>query len=558
MSKIKIEDLLVYYGKITQEQLNMTLKKNEYSRKNIIDLLIEEGYVTDDDVVEVLEWELGIPSIDLNEQTIDPNIVSMIPENMARRYEMIPVNKNGKYLYVAMVDPMDIYAIDDISLYTNCEIKPLITKRNSILHCIDKYYTEKQRKNILDEITEHLIYTDHKQALDEEVVEVASSPIIRLLDSIIEQAIEMRASDIHIEPFADKLRVRYRIDGDLREMMTLPKVVHPPLVTRIKIIGQMDIADKRIPQDGRIENIINEKKIDMRISTVPTIYGEKVVLRLLDRENFLLAKSEIGFTEKNYENFNKLIQQPFGMILITGPAGSGKTTTLYSILKELNKAEKNIITIEDPVEYKLEGINQIQINPKAGLTFASGLRSILRQDPDIIMIGEIRDSETAQIATRAAVTGHLVLSTLHTKDSPSSITRLIDMGVEPYLVSAAIVGVISQRLVKKLCDYCKEPYSASYSEKILLGLDPEEDVILFKAKGCNRCNNGYYGRIAVHEIMIINEEIRRIINAERGIDELRELAIKSGMSTIMDNSVELALKGISSLDEILRICFVLD
>lgn len=409
----------------------------------------------------------------------------------------------------------------------------------------------------LEEISGYFNVSDKGDVFQNNILEVSDSPIVKLLDLIIRQAIEIRASDIHIEPFEHYLRVRCRIDGDLKEIIKLPKAIHSPLITRIKIIGQMDIADKRIPQDGRVENRINNKAIDMRISTIPTIYGEKVVLRLLDRDNFFLTKSEIGFTEKNYERFNKLIQQPHGMILITGPAGSGKTTTLYAILEELNKIEKNIITIEDPVEYKIEGINQIQINPKAGLTFVNGLRSILRQDPDIIMIGEIRDSETAKIAIRAAVTGHLVLSTLHTKDSPSAITRLIDMGIEPYLVSAAIAGVVSQRLVKKLCNCCKVPYEANYSQKVLLGLNPQDEVILYKPKGCYKCENGYYGRTAVHEIMIVNEEIRKIINSEISIDELRRSAIENGMTTIMDNSIELALKGVTSLEEILKICFSL-
>jgi len=420
-----------------------------------------------------------------------------------------------------------------------------------------KYKENNEEAKILEEISEYLNNKDTRESFQSSILEVSNSPIVKLLDLLIKQAIKMRASDIHIEPFANNLRIRYRIDGDLKEISNLPKAAHSPLITRIKIIGNMDIADKRVPQDGRIENRIDDKIIDMRISTIPTIYGEKVVLRLLDRDNFLLTKSEIGFTDKNYESFNRLIHQPFGMILITGPAGSGKTTTLYAILEELNKIEKNIITIEDPVEYKLDGINQIQINPKAGLTYASGLRAILRQDPDIIMIGEIRDSETAKIAIRAAVTGHLVLTTLHTKDSSSAITRLIDMGIEPYLVSAAVAGVVSQRLVKKLCNHCKVPYEASYSEKVLLGLNPQKKIILYKPKGCHRCDSGYHGRTAVHEVMIVSEKIRKIINSGMSIDEIRKTAIEDGMTTIMDNSVELAIKGVSSLEEILKVCFSL-
>ncbi len=511
-----------------------------------------------EDQITQLKINKESSSINLNEYNIQPSIVSIIPESLARKYEVVAIDKKGNSLYVAMADPTNIYAIDDIRLYTNYEVKPVVSTRESILKTIDVFYTKKKDDKILEEISEYLYTETLRETIDENLLEDYDSPIVKLLNFIIQQAIEKRASDIHIEPFRDYLKIRYRIDGELREVMKLSKTTQTPLTTRVKIIGHMDIADKRIPQDGRIEYRVHGKIVDMRISTVPTIYGEKIVLRLLDRDNFLLTKAEIGFTEKNYENFNKLIQQPFGMILITGPAGSGKTTTLYAILEELNKVEKNIITIEDPVEYKLDGINQIQINPKAGLTFANGLRAILRQDPDIIMLGEIRDSETAKIAIRAAATGHLVLTTLHTKDSPSSIARLIDMGVEPYLVSAAVIGVVSQRLVKKLCNYCKVPYKATYSEKVLLGLNPEEEVVLFKPKGCFRCNEGYLDRIAVHEVMLINEEMRKIINGKKNVDALKKKAIENGMTTIMDNSVELALKGVTSLEEILKVCFILD
>jgi len=554
---MKLEELLVYYGKITQDDLNNVLKKRRNRSDNLIQILIDEGLITDNDIIEVLERKLGIPSVNLDEHALDPDIVNLIPENLARRYEIIAIDQKDGFLYVAMTDPLDIYAIDDVKLYTNCKIQPVISTRESILRSIDKLYKKQQMDIVSKEISEYYEINKNED-IDNQNSEVNRAPIVKLLNSIIQQAIEMRASDIHIEPFADYLRIRYRIDGDLKEIMRLSKSIHSPLITRIKIIGQMDIAEKRLPQDGRVENRISNKIIDMRISTMPTIYGEKVVLRLLDRENFLLTKSEIGFTEKNYECFNKLIHQPYGMILLTGPAGSGKTTTLYAIIRELNSIEKNIITIEDPVEYKLNGINQIQINPKAGLNFANGLRSILRQDPDIIMIGEIRDSETAQIAIRAAITGHLVLTTLHTNDCPSSITRLVDMGIEPYLVSSAVIGVISQRLVKRLCEYCKVAYEASYSEKILLGVDPDKEVVLYRAKGCSLCNNGYFGRIAVHEVMIVNEEMRKLINERVNTDELRKCAINSGMTTIMNNLIELVLKGVSSIEEILKVCFILE
>lgn len=557
-STLKLGELLLYYGKITREQLDNALKIQRKSRKKIEKILVEEGYVTEKDILEVLEFQLGYPHVDLNRFTINPKAISLIPESIVRRHDLIPIDIKDRYLVVAMSDPLNLIAIDDLKLYTEYEIMPMISTRNSIKKAIDKFYRDKTTENVLKEFVEAYDIDNSKEYDDEEQLEISNAPIVRLINYIIQQAVDMRASDIHIEPFTEEIRIRFRIDGDLQDIMKLSKNILSPLVTRIKIIGKMDIAEKRIPQDGRVEvNIKNNKTIDIRISSIPTVYGEKIVLRLLDRENFLMTKDELGFTQNNLESFNKLLKQPYGMLLITGPAGSGKTTTLYAILKELNCVEKNIITIEDPVEYKMEGINQMQINPKAGLTFASGLRSILRQDPDVIMVGEIRDTETVQIAVRAAITGHLVLSTLHTNDSPSSIIRMVDMGVEPYLVSSALIGVISQRLVKKLCDNCKTPYEASYSEKLLLGLYPEEKVILYKPKGCNRCNNGYLGRRGIHEIMQVDADIRRLINQGKNVDELRICAINSGMTTLMDNSIELVLKGITSLEEILKVNFTL-
>jgi len=555
-TNLKLGEILLKYGKITEEQLYDALEKQKKSNRKLGEILVDEGYVTESDIVEVLEFQLGFPHVDLDKYAINPNVISLVPENIARRYDLIPIDKKDNYLLVAMADPLNIFAIDDLKLYANCDIQPVISSRDSIRKSIDKFYRKETAEKVLKEF-EDTYGAASLEEENEEQLEISNAPIVRLINSTIQQAIDMKASDIHIEPYIEDVRIRFRIDGDLQEIMRLSKNILSPLVTRIKIIGKMDIAEKRIPQDGRVEFNINNKIIDIRISTIPTVHGEKIVLRLLDRENFLMAKEELGFTQRNMDLFEKLLKQPYGMLLIAGPTGSGKTTTLYAILKELNTIEKNIITIEDPVEYKMEGINQVQINPKAGLTFASGLRSILRQDPDIIMVGEIRDTETAQIAVRAAITGHLVLSTLHTNDSPSSIIRMIDMGVEPYLVSSAVIGVISQRLVKSLCDNCKTPYEASYSEKLLLGKNPDESLTLYKPKGCNRCNNGYTGRRAIHEIMIVDENMRRIINEGRNVDEIRISAIESGMITLMENSVDLVLQGITSIDEILKANFTL-
>ena len=557
-SNIKLGELLLYSNKITKEQLNKALRQQKTTGQKIGEILVNEGYVTDNEIMEVLEFQLGIPHVDLEKYIIKPEVVLEIPENIARRYELIAIDKKKDYLLVAMSDPLNFFAIDDIKMLTKSEIQIAISSREAIIKNIDKFYRKESTEKMLKEFKESYEVDSIEGLEEKELLEVATAPIVKLINSIIQQAIDMRSSDIHIEPCDEDIRIRFRIDGDLHEIMRLSITSLSPIITRIKIMGKMNIAEKRIPQDGRVETKINGNEIDIRISTIPTVYGEKVVLRLLDRSNFMFSKDELGFTKKNLETFDEILRQPYGMILVTGPTGSGKTTTLYAVLKELNKDDKNIITIEDPVEYKLRGVNQMQINPKAGLTFATGLRSILRQDPDIIMVGEIRDSETAEIAVRAAITGHLVLSTLHTNDSVSSVIRLVDMGVEPYLVSSAIIGVVSQRLVKELCPDCKIPYEASYSEKSLLGLDTEQKIILYKPKGCNKCNNGYKGRRAVHEILTVDECMRQLIDKGASIDELRNAAEKQGMVSLLRNSVDLAIEGLTTTEEVLRAGYTLN
>lgn len=556
-SNIKLGELLLYSNKITKIQLEKALERQKVTGEKIGEVLVSEGYVSDNDIIEVLEFQLGIPHINLEKYSIKPEIVSEIPENIARRYELIAIDKKKDYLVVAMSDPLNFFAIDDIKLFTKFEIQPVIASREIISKNIDKFYRKESNEKVLKEFNESYEINNLDELEENELLEVTTAPIVKLINSIIEQAIDMRSSDIHIEPCGEDIRIRFRIDGDLNEIMRVSITSLPAIVTRIKIMGKMNIAEKRVPQDGRVETKVNGNEIDIRISTIPTVYGEKVVLRLLDRSNFMFSKDELGFTKENLESFDRILGQPYGMILVTGPTGSGKTTTLYAVLKELNRDDKNIITIEDPVEYKLRGINQVQINPKAGLTFASGLRSILRQDPDIIMVGEIRDSETAEIAVRAAITGHLVMSTLHTNDSASSIIRLVDMGVEPYLVSSAIIGVVSQRLVKELCPDCKISYEASYSEKYLLGLDTDKNIILYKPKGCNKCNNGYKGRRAVHEIMTVDENMRQLIDKGVSIDKLRISAEKHGMVSLLEGSVNLALKGWTTVDEVFKAGYTL-
>ncbi len=556
-SNLKIGELLLYAGKISQKQLDIALVEQATTNAKLGEIIVEKGWLSSEDIVDALELQLGFPRVDLSKYEINQNIATLLPESLVRKYKLIAIDKKEEKLVVAMVDPLNFFAIDDVKLFTKMELEPVIANPNDIYKVIDKYYSGESTKKVLEEFTENYIPIESDDLDNEEMAEVTSAPIVRLLNSIIEQAVRRRASDIHIEPYQDEIRVRFRIDGDLSEVMTLPRSNLSAIVTRVKIIGRMNIAEKRVPQDGRVETRINEKEVDMRISTLPTVYGEKIVLRLLDKSNFNFTKEGLGFSERNLKVFDQILSQPYGMILVTGPTGSGKTTTLYTVLKELNVVEKNVITIEDPVEYKLTGINQVQVNVKSGLTFAAGLRSILRQDPDTVMVGEIRDGETAEIAVRAAITGHLVLSTLHTNDSPSTIARLIDMGIEPYLVSSAVVGIVSQRLVKTLCPKCKVEYEPSYKEKNLLGIEDHEYIKLYKAVGCNACNQGYRGRAAVHEIMPINENIRRLIDTGATIDKIREIALEEGMTTLFQSALSLALNGQTTFDEVMRVGFTL-
>lgn len=556
---LRLDDILLDSGKITKEQLETAINKQKSSKnKKLVEVLIELGYVTEEDILDLLNQHLDIPIVDLFNYHIDPKIIALVPENIARKYNLIPVDIDDGELLVVINDPFNIFAIDDIKLLTGMKIKIALSSSYSINKMINKYYTREGTKKAIEEFEENFLSSNIDDIDENELSDVNSAPVVRFVNSIIGQAVNMRASDIHIEPYENDIRIRFRLDGDLQEILKLSKKSHLAIVTRIKIMGRMDIAERRLPQDGRLEMEVEGRIIDMRISSLPTVYGEKIVIRLLDRDNFYYKKEDLGFSNENLRLFNTIIKQPYGIILVTGPTGSGKTTTLYTILKELNKEEKNIITVEDPVEYKIYGINQVQVNAKAGLTFANGLRSILRQDPDIIMVGEIRDSETAEIAIRASITGHLVLSTIHTNDTASTIIRLIDMGIEPYLVSSSITGIISQRLVKVLCNSCKTSYLASEEEKRLMGIKEQKDVMLFKANGCNKCIKGYRGRTAVHEVLFMDKTIRKLVNNKSSADEIKSVAVKNGMATLFENAVNLAIKGITSLEEVLKVGFTID
>jgi len=553
----KLGNLLLDAGIITEEQLKQVLEIQKVTGKKFGEILVEQNIVQEKEIVEVLEFQLGIPHMDLDKHFIDPDIPNLISEDLARRHMLIPVKKDNGRLVVAMADPLNIFAIDDIKIATGMQIEPVIATSKDILAAIDQYYGKKNAEQAIEEFKKQYDISSISEIDDETLSEINNAPVVRLVNSIIKQAINSKASDIHIEPFEDHVRVRYRIDGDLQEVMAPAKSAHAAIVTRIKIMGKMDIAEKRIPQDGRHETVIDGKEVDLRISVLPTVYGEKVVIRILQRDSTMLTKQQLGFTEHNMKLFDSIIKNPNGIILVTGPTGSGKSTTLYTVLRELNTIEKNIITVEDPVEYRIDGINQVPVNSKAGLTFASALRSILRQDPDIIMIGEIRDVETAEIAVRASITGHLVLSTMHTNDTASTVARLVDMGIEPYMVSSSVVGVVAQRLVKRICEGCKTPYEPSMEEQQLLNL--KKGVQIYRGAGCSACGgSGYKGRIAIHEIMPITKEIRALINKGASIDMLREEAIKQGMITLQENCRQLILKGISTTDEMLRVAYSID
>lgn len=552
----RLGELLLSNNEINPEQLDEALKEQTSSHEKLGSILIKNGYISEADVLKCLSCQTGIRFINLDSMTVSKDAARIISENLARRISAIPVEVYGDKLLVAMMDPLNILDVEDIELESGMKVDPVFAMKSQITEAIDKFMSSRSTELAAMEIINDLSL-ENESAIDKSEDEyINNSPVVRLVNSIIEQALKMEASDIHIEPLGDKIRVRFRIDGELHDTLEIPNKSHSAIVTRVKIMAGMNIAEKRLPQDGRLEMKLDSAAIDMRISVLPTVYGEKIVLRILNRGNFLKSKFELGFTGENLKTVDTIMQCPNGMILIAGPTGSGKTTTLYAYLNELNKINKNIITVEDPVEYKIQGINQVQVNHKINLSFAAGLRSILRQDPDIIMIGEIRDEETAEIAVRAAITGHLVISTIHTNDAPSAVIRLQDMGVKPFLVAASLRGVISQRLVKKICTNCKEEYMSSSLENNLLEL--ESSVVLYKGTGCPKCyNTGYSGRIGIHEVMKVDQNMRNIIYKGGSTDELCEKAVKNGMSTLNDNCKRLVLEGITSVEEYSQVVYKL-
>lgn len=544
-------------GIISEGQLQKALELQEKDGGKLGKILIDNNFVTESQVMEVLEFQLGIPFIDLNEIDISPEIQRLIPYQLIYRHNVVPVKLELTLLYVAMDDPLNFIAIEDLRMATNYEIVPVISFSEAIKSTINRLYGSETADKAIQEFQQEKEKSNMGSGSTQDVqsLEVDSAPIVRLVNSMIEQAAISRASDIHVEPLENDFRVRFRVDGNLGLSQSLPKEAQSAVITRIKILAGLDIAEKRVPQDGRCDYKVRDKVLNLRVSVLPTIHGEKVVMRILDKTNFLIPKERLGFTKNNLTKFDELLQNPHGIILITGPTGSGKSTTLYTMLSELNKISDNIMTVEDPVEYMIDGLNQVQVNIKAGLTFAGALRSFLRQDPDIIMLGEIRDAETVDVAIRAAITGHLVLSTLHTNDAVSSISRLIDMGVPPYMIAVSLMGVISQRLVRRLCTQCSIKYVPAEHELKFLALSPGE--YQFKQPvGCSLCNQtGYKGRVAVHEILTVSREMRDMIATNASNSKLLDHAINNGMTTLKQESIRLIKDGITSFNEVMDITF---
>lgn len=555
--KLRLGDVLVDSKAITNTQLLQALDMQKGSGKKLGEVLVDEGIVTEEQIAMALSTQLHIELIDLTTIAVSQDILDLIPVNVLKKNKIFPIEyaqDSMNVLRVAMADPMDMYAQDDISIITNCQVEPAVTTTRNIMLAIDKYYGQ-------DEVTTALeAYAKEKNLNVEEVdaaeEDINNSPIVMLVKEMIDKAVRQRASDIHIEPTERKVRVRYRIDGALYEKAKYDINVLNAMVARIKIIGGMDISEKRKPQDGRITQVVDRMEYDIRVSVLPTVYGEKVVMRLTSKSGLNKEKSQLGLKPREMEQFDYILKNPHGILLVTGPTGSGKSTTLYTALSELNTEDVNIITVEDPVEANIDGINQVQVNPKAELTFASALRSILRQDPDIIMIGEIRDQETASIAVQASITGHLVVSTLHTNSSASTITRLEDMGIESYLIADSVVGVIAQRLVRRLCKECKKPRLATADEKEIMNCNMDEDVTIYQPCGCSKCDNtGYKGRIGVYEIMRITPKLKTIISKRLGADAIKEQALQEGMYTLRMSATEYVLDGTTSFEEMVKVSF---
>jgi len=562
----RLGQILIRESVITEEELKKALEIQKKDKSKLGEILVNLGLVSEKDIVIALAKKLSIPyssySKGLLKPAQDQGLSKLVPEDYARRNLLLPISKHLDSLTVVFVDPLDLIAIDNLKHMTGCEINPIITTKSDLERAIDEFYGKEDL--LKDAISGSYELEDFKAekpkedddlSLDQLIARAEEAPIVKLVDLVLMQAIKDRASDIHVEPFRKKINIRYRIDGVLYEIPPPARHLLPAIVSRIKILANLDIAERRLPQDGAFLVTVEKKGIDIRVSSIPTIYGEKVVMRILDKSSTPLDLEELGFEPQNLENFRKALVSPYGLILVTGPTGSGKTTTLYAALNELKSPHKNICTVEDPVEYKLEGINQVQINPRIGLTFANALRSFLRQDPDIIMVGEVRDLETAQICIRSSLTGHLVLSTLHTNDAPSAISRLIDIGIEPYLISSSLILVGAQRLVRRLCPECKEAYETT--SKIMKDFNINQEL-LYKPKGCDYCSHtGYRGRVAIYELIVVKDALRELISKGAGLGEIKKTVREMEIKSLVGAGLKKAEEGVTSIEEVLSITMIL-
>jgi len=550
----QLGDILLEGGHVTREQLTSAVEEQRRLGRSLGRVLVDLGMLTEGQLVAALATQIGLRFVDLSDFPVDGSAVSRVPDPVCRRHSALPIGYEDGKLLVAMADPANVFAIDDLRSMTGLDVKAVVATKADVMAAIDRYHRGDEQ---MDELTSAMDVQEVEDDLGSTGALVEDAPIVKFVNLLITQAIQDRASDIHVEPTEKDLRVRFRIDGVLHEVMRSPKSITSGVTSRLKIMADINIAERRIPQDGRLSVNANGKKIDLRVATLPTVWGEKIVMRILDNSTAMMQLSDLGFGDENYGVYSKSFVKPYGMILVTGPTGSGKSTTLYATLNIVSKPEVNVITVEDPVEYRLPGINQVQANPKAGLTFAAALRSILRSDPDIVLLGEIRDQETAHIAIEAALTGHLVLSTLHTNDAPSAIVRLTEMGIEPFLVGSALDCVLAQRLARKLCAKCKEPYvptrEALVDMRVPLSAD-EPVPTLYRPIGCSACSKtGYKGRIALHEVMAVTEDIERLAVEHASTLTISKVALEQGMITLRNDGVAKVKAGLTSMEEILRV-----
>lgn len=561
----KLGEILIREGLIDEAKLKKALDEQKKTHETLGTILIKLGFVGEAELTNALGKQLNVAAVDLSHYEIDSRVLSLIPEKIARKYKVIPLHQAGTTITLAMADPTNVAIMDDIKFRTNYDIDPVVAAETSIMNAINKYYgtggavddlTNSLAAGTDVDFTEFEVVEEEEETVDENEIfnEAEQAPVVKLVNQLLAKAVIDKASDIHIEPYEKTLRIRFRIDGTLIPILEPPKKMQNAIISRIKILSQLDIAERRVPQDGRmVFRVSKDKVVDLRVSILPTVFGEKVVMRILDKENLKLDMTKLGFEEDDLKKFKKAVNSPYGIVLVTGPTGSGKTVTLYSALSSRNSVDVNIMTAEDPVEFNLEGINQVNVRAEIGLTFAAALRSFLRQDPDVILVGEIRDFETAEIAIKAALTGHLVLSTLHTNDAPSTINRLVNMGIEPFMIASSVVLILAQRLMRRLCKNCKEEYKPSIAELKSLGISPEEASKhkFYRKKGCPKCNNtGYKGRVAIFEVMYVTESIRKIIIERGSAIDIKNVARKEGMRTLRESAVLKFMQGITSFEEV--------